>query len=160
MNRGALGSSLPLHRPASSPPRPASPPSASRREARIQGCRCSSSPCSPRSCCGTWRLGAPASSTPSTAPTDATRSGAAGRSAAHEPCWMTAAVARSAPPAEGSTATARCPACTESSADPGYSASSTRMRTITGTSTASAEVPCACPWTLRFNDVAFTAASL
>lgn len=68
-----------------------------------------------------------------------TRSGAAGRSAAHGPCWMTAAVARSAPPAEGSTATARCPACTGWSADRGYSASSTRMRTITGTSTASAK---------------------
>ena len=105
-----------------------------------QSCLFSSSLCCPHFWCGMPRRGAPMSSTRWTARTDATRSGAAGRSAAHGPSWTTAAVVRSVRRAEGSTATAPCRGCTGWSADRAYSASSTRTRTITGTNTGSAKV--------------------
>lgn len=105
-----------------------------------QWCPFSSSRSCPHFSCAMLRRGEPVSSTRWTARTDATRSGAAGRSGAHAPSWMTAAVARSVRPAEGSTATARCPACTGWSAGRDYSASSTRMRTTTETNMASAKV--------------------
>lgn len=105
-----------------------------------QSCLFSSSLCCPHFWCGMPRRGAPMSSTRWTARTDATRSGAAGRSAAHGPSWTTAAVVRSVRRAEGSTATAPCRGCTGWSADRVYSASSTRTRTITGTNTGSAKV--------------------
>lgn len=107
---------------------------------RIQACLSSSSRCCPHFSCKTLRRGAQMSSTRWTAPTDATRSGAAARSGAHGRSWMTAAVARSVQPGEGSTATAQCPACTGWSADRDYFVSSIRMRTIMETNMGSAKV--------------------
>lgn len=53
---------------------------------------------------------------------------------------MTAAVARSAQPAEESTVTAQCRGCTESSVVRDYTASSTRTKTITETNMAFVKV--------------------
>lgn len=120
-----------------------------------QWCLFSSSLSCPYFLCAMLKRGDPVSSMRWTARTDASRSGAAGRSGVHAPSWMTAAVARSVRPAEGSTATARCPGCTGWSADRDYSVSSTRMRTTMETNMASAKVcsRSSCAFTCAWMDV-------
>lgn len=106
----------------------------------VQWCFFCLSQCRVHSWCMMLRHGAPVWSTRWTAPTDARRSGVAGRSGALGRSWMTAAVARSVQPAEGSTATAQCRGCTEWSADRDYSASFTRMKTTMETNMEFAKV--------------------